>query len=167
MGSSTSMQSLKRLRRVRRGISNVVITVILIVLGVALGLALYFLSTGMLRTLGNAAGSATIASDGSVVLTVSAMGGQVTINGIVLDSPSGVVAAVGTTPGYTAPTSPTCTLSGVYIGGAQGSTSPPWVLYNGKSASFTFTPSTTGGCNGVTSIIVFYNSGKTLQITVS
>jgi hypothetical protein len=154
-------------RRVRRGISNVVLTVILIVLGVAIGLAIYFLSTGMLRTLGNAAGSATIASDGSVVLTVSAMGGQVTINGIVLDSPSGVIATVGTTPGYAPPSSPTCSLSGVYIAGTQGSTTPPWVLYNGKSASFTFTPSTTGGCNGVTSIIVFYNSGKTLQITVS
>jgi len=166
LGFSTSMLSLKRLRRARRGISNVVITVVLVVLGVAIGLALYFLSTGMLRTLGNAAGSATIASDGSVVLTVSAMGGQVTINGIVLDSPSGVIATVGTTPGYSGG-SGTCTLSGVYIAGAQGSATPPWVLYNGKSASFTFTPSATGGCNGVTSIIVFYNSGKTLQITVS
>jgi len=158
------MQGLKA-KRVRRGISNVVITVILIVLGVALGLALYFLATGMLRTLGNAAGSATIASDGSVVLTVSAMGGKVTVEGIVLDSPTGVVATVGTTPGYKASSS-TCTLSGVYIAGTSGSTTPPWVLQNGQSASFTFTPSTTGGCNSVTSIVVFYNSGKTLQISV-
>jgi len=163
LGYPTSML---RLRKARRGISNVVITVILVVLGVAIGLALYFLSTGMLRTLGNAAGSATIASDGSVVLTVSAMGGKVTVEGIVLDSPTGVVTAVGTTPGYKAPTSPTCGLSGVYIAGASGSTTGPWVLQNGQSASFTFTPSTTGGCNSVTSIIVFYNSGKTLQINV-
>ena len=166
MGFSTSMLSLKRLRRVRRGISNVVITVILIVLGVALGLALYFLSTGMLRTLGNAAGSATLSSDGSVVLTVNAMGGKVTVEGIVLDSPTGVVATVGTTPGYKAPQTSTCTLSGVYIAGASGSTTPPWVLQNGQSASFTFTPSSTGGCSSVTSIVIFYNSGKTLQISV-
>jgi hypothetical protein len=120
----------------------------------------------MLRTLGNAAGSATIASDGSVVLTVSAMGGKVTVEGIVLDSPTGVVATVGTTPGYKAPQTPTCTLSGVYIAGSSGSTTGPWILQNGQSASFTFTPSSTGGCNSVTSVIVFYNSGKTLQINV-
>jgi len=83
-------------RKARRGISNIVITVILIILGVALGLALYFLSSGMLRTLGTATGSATLASDGSIVLTVSAVGGKVTVNGIVLDSPSGVVYAIGT-----------------------------------------------------------------------
>jgi len=167
LGFSTSMQSLKRLRRVRRGISNVVITVILIVLGVALGLALYFLSTGMLRTLGNAAGSATLSSDGSVVLTVSAMGGKVTVEGIVLDSPTGVVATVGTTPGYSAgSSSSTCSLSGVYVASASGSTTGPWVLQNGQSASFVFKPSSAGGCNSVTSIVIFYNSGKTLQISV-
>jgi len=91
---------------------------------------------------------------------------QVTVEGIVLDSPSGVVDAVGTTPGYKAPQTPTCTLSGVYIAGASGSTTPPWVLQNGQSASFTFTPSSTGGCSSVTSIVIFYNSGKTLQISV-
>jgi hypothetical protein len=163
------MLSLKvRQRRVRRGISNVVITVILIVLGVALGLALYFLSTGMLRTLGNAAGSATLSSDGSVVLTVNAMGGKVTVEGIVLDSPTGVVATVGTTPGYSLGqgATPTCSLAGVYIASAQGSNTPPWVLQNGQSASFVFKPSSTGGCNSVTSIVIFYNSGKTLQISV-
>jgi len=153
-------------RKVRRGISNIVITVILIILGVALGLALYFLSSGMLRTLGTATGSATLASDGSIVLTVSAVGGKVTVNGIVLDSPSGVVYAVGTTPGYTSPQSTACSLAGVYIAGTQGSNTAPWVLQNGESASFTFKPSTAGGCSQVTSIIVFYNTGKAIQVSV-
>ena len=146
--------------------SEMIIAIIAVVLVVVVAVVLYLRSMGAMSALGTATGSATLASDGSLLLTVSAEGGKVTIAGIVLDSPTGVVDAVGTTPGYTAPTSPTCTLSAVYIAGAAGSTTGPWVVQNGKSASFTFTPSTNGGCSSVTTVIVFYNSGKTLQIAV-
>jgi hypothetical protein len=146
--------------------SEMIIAIIAVVLVVVVAVVLYLRSMGAMSALGTATGSASLASDGSLLLTVSAQGGMITIKGIVLDSPTGVVDAVGTTPGYTAPSSPTCSLSAVYIGGAAGSTTGPWVVQNGKSASFTFTPSSTGGCSDVTTVIVFYNSGKTLQVSV-
>jgi hypothetical protein len=146
--------------------SEMIIAIIVIVLVVVVAVMLYLRSTSALSAIGTASGSASLASDGSLLLTVSAQGGKVTIAGIVLDSPTGVVDAVGTTPGYTAPTSPTCTLSATYIAGAAGSTTGPWVVQNGKSASFTFTPTSTGGCSDVTTILVFYNSGKVLQVSV-
>jgi len=146
--------------------SEMIIAIIAVVLVVVVAVVLYLRSMGAMSALGTATGSATLASDGSLLLTVSAQGGKITIAGIVLDSPTGVVDAVGTTPGYKAPTSPTCSLSAVYIGGSSGSTTGPWVVQNGKSASFTFTPSTTGGCSSVTTVLVFYNSGKVLQIAV-
>jgi len=146
--------------------SEMIIVVIAIVLVLVVAVMLYLRSMGAMGSIGTATGSASLASDGSLLLTVSAEGGKITIAGIVLDSPTGPVAAVGTTPGYTAPSSPSCGLSAVYIAGAAGSTTAPWVVQNGKAASFTFTPSSTGGCSDVTSIIVFYNSGKVLQISV-
>ena len=146
--------------------SDTILIVIAIVLAVAIIAVIFLRSMGAMSAIGTASGSATLASDGSLLLTISAEGGKVTIAGIVLDTPSGPVGAVGTTPGYKAPTSPTCSLSAVYIAGAAGSATGPWVLQNGKSASFTFTPSSTGGCSDVTTVIVFYNSGKVLQISV-
>jgi len=165
------MADLKRLLKpkVRKGqtMSEMIIAVIAAVLVAIVIVVFYLRSMGAMGALGTATGSATLASDGSLLLTVSAQGGKITIAGIVLDSPTGVVGAVGTTPGYSAgSSSSSCSLSAVYIAGSSGSTTPPWVVQNGKSASFTFKPSTTGGCSQVTTVIVFYNSGKTLQIAV-
>jgi hypothetical protein len=167
------MASLKQARRllqpkVRKGqtMSEMIIAIIVIVLVVVIAVMLYLRSTSAMSALGTATGSASLASDGSLLLTVSAEGGKITIAGIVLDSPTGVVATVGTTPGYSGPSSPSCGLSAVYIAGSSGSTTAPWVVQNGKSASFTFKPSSTGGCSSVTTILVFYNSGKVLQISV-
>jgi hypothetical protein len=163
-----SLKQARRLLKQRKGqaMSEMIIAVVIIVLVLVIGVMIYLRSSGALSAIGTATGSASLASDGSLLLTVGAQGGKITIAGIVLDSPTGVVATVGTTPGYTAPSSPTCSLSAVYIAGAAGSTTPPWVVQNGKAASFTFKPSSTGGCSSVTSIIVFYNSGKVLQISV-
>jgi hypothetical protein len=168
------MVSLKQARRLlqpkmRKGqaMSDIILIVIIIVLAVAVIAMLFLRSMSTMNAIGTASGSATLASDGSLLLTVSAEGGKVTIAGIVLDSPTGVVATVGTTPGYSSgSSSSTCSLTAVYIGGAQGSTTAPWVLQNGKAASFTFKPSSTGGCSDVTTVLVFYNSGKVLQISV-
>ncbi len=146
--------------------SEMIIAIIAVVLVVVVAVVLYLRSMGAMSALGTATGSASLASDGSLLLTVSAQGGMITIKGIVLDSPTGVVDAVGTTPGYTAPSSPTCSLSAVYIGGSTGSTTGPWTVQNGQSASFTFKPSSTGGCSSVTTVIVFYNNGKVLQVSV-
>jgi hypothetical protein len=164
------MASLRRLLKpkMRKGqtMSEMIIAVIAIVLVVVIAVMIYLRSASAMSAIGTATGSASLASDGSLLLTVSAQGGKITIAGIVLDSPTGVVDTVGTTPGYSAPSSPTCGISAAYIAGAAGSTTGPWVVQNGKSASFVFTPSSTGGCSDVTTIIVFYNSGKVLQVSV-
>ena len=147
--------------------SEMIIAIIVIVLVVVVAVMIYLRSTSALSAIGTASGSASLASDGSLLLTVSAEGGKITIAGIVLDSPTGVVYAVGTTPGYSSgSSSSSCGLTAVYIAGSSGSTTPPWVVQNGKAASFTFKPSSTGGCSDVTTILVFYNSGKVLQISV-
>jgi hypothetical protein len=146
--------------------SEMIIAIIVIVLVVVIAVMLYLRSSSAMSSIGTATGSASLASDGSLLLSVDAQGGMITIQGIVLDSPTGVVDAVGTTPGYKAPTSPTCGLSATYIGGASGSTTGPWTVQNGQSASFTFTPSSGGGCSSVTTVLVFYNNGKVLQISV-
>ncbi len=170
--------SLKQARRLlqpkmRRGqtMSEMIIVVIVIVLAVAVIAMLFLRSMSTMNAIGTASGSATLASDGSLLLTVSAQGGKVSVEGIVLDSPNGVVYAIGTTPGYTSTStststsSPTCTLSAVYIASTAGSATPPWVLQNGQSASFTFKPGNSG-CSQVTTVIIFYNGGKTLQVSV-
>ena len=173
------MVSLKQARRLlqpkmRRGqtMSDMIIIVIVIVLAVAVIAMLFLRSMSTMNAIGTASGSATLASDGSLLLTVNAQGGKVSVEGIVLDSPNGVVYAIGTTPGYTATSTSTstsagsCTLSAVYIASSSGSATPPWVLQNGQSASFTFKPSTSGACSQVTTVIIFYNGGKTLQVSV-
>ena len=164
------MANLKRLLKpkVRKGqtMSEMIIAVIAIVLVVVVAVVIYMRTMGAMGSIGTATGSATLASDGSLLLTVSSQGGKITIAGIVLDSPTGVVATVGTTPGYSSGSSSSCGLSAVYLAGSSGSTTPPWVVQNGKSASFTFKPSSTGGCSDVTTVIVFYNSGKVLQVSV-
>jgi len=166
------MVSLKQARRLLQPnlrhmhtLRVLVIAKIVIVLTVEIAVMIYLRSTGAMSAIGTATGSASLASDGSLLLTVNAQGGMITIQGIVLDSPTGVVATVGTTPGYSTKSS-SCGLSAVYIGGASGSTTAPWTVQNGQSASFTFTPTSPGGCSSVTTVIVFYNSGKTLQISV-
>ena len=148
--------------------SEMIIAIIVIVLVVVVAVMIYLRSTSALSAIGTASGSASLASDGSLLLTVSAEGGKITIAGIVLDTPTGVLYTVGTTPGYSGgSSSSSCGLTAVYIAGAGGSATPPWVVQNGKSASFTFKPSSgTTGCSSVTTVIVFYNSGKTLQISV-
>jgi hypothetical protein len=150
--------------------SEMIIAIIVVVLVAVIAVMFYLRSTSAMGALGTATGSASLASDGSLLLTVNAQGGEITIQGIVLDSPTGVVATVGTTPGYSSgsssSSSSSCGLSAVYIGGSTGSTTAPWIVQNGQSASFTFKPSSGGACSSVTTVIVFYNNGKTLQISV-
>ena len=163
------MANLRRLLKpkVRKGqtMSEMIIAVIAAVLVAIVIVVFYLRSMGAMGALGTATGSATISSDGNLLLTLGAEGGKVVITGIVLDTVSGPVGTVGNTPGYTA-SSTTCSLSATYIAGTTGSTSAPWTVQNGKSATFVFTPTSTGGCSQVSTVIVFYNSGKVLQVAV-
>ena len=173
--------------------SWMVIAVVVIALVIAVAVMLYMRTMGAVNSLATLTGSGELGQVGSLTLTVTASGGSVTIEGIVLLSSSGVVAAIGTTPGYTGPFYQTCRLGGVFINGASGGLTPPWVLQNGQSASFIFTaqssspikiiaspkfiekqgnpppsnpPSTSSDCISVSQAIIFYNSGKAAIIPI-
>ena len=171
--------------RVRKGQSTswMVVVVVAIVLAIAVIAVIYMRTMGAMNAMATLTGSGTITSDGSLTLTVTASGGAVRINGIVLLNSSGVVTVIGTTPGYTAPLTQTCILTGVYINSASGGLTPPWVLQNGQSASFIFTAQSatststpiriiasldagTSGCGSVSQAIIFYNSGKESIISI-
>ena len=170
----------------RRGqaMSWAIVAIVVIVLAIAVIAIIYMRSMGAMNAMATLTGSGTITSDGSLTLTVTASGGAVRINGIVLLNSSGVVTVIGTTPGYTAPLTQTCILTGVYINSASGGLTPPWVLQNGQSASFIFTAQSattttstpirviasldagTSGCSSVSQAIIFYNTGKTTVISI-
>jgi len=59
-----------------------------------------------------------------------------------------------------APLGGACRLTGVSINNTQASLTPPWFLRNGQSAVFTF------NCPNASKIIVTYNNGKTLTISI-
>jgi len=170
----------KRLKP-RRGqsMSWMVIAVVVIALVVAVAVMLYTRAMGAMNAIATLTGSGATGPGDSLTLTVTASGGSVTIEGIVLLSSSGVVAAIGTTPGYTGPFYQTCRLGGVFINGASGPLTPPWVLQNGQSASFIFYTQTsigiiasldfqssTSGCANVNQAVIFYNTGKTAIIPI-
>jgi len=167
--------------RVRKGQSTswMVVVVVAIVLAIAVIAVIYMRAMGSMNAMAALTGSGATSPDNSLTITVVASGGAVKITGIVLLNSSGVVATIGTTPGYTGSFYQTCRLSGVYINGASGPLTPPWVLQNGQSASFIFYTQTsigiiasldfqssTSGCANVNQAIVFYNSGKAAIIPI-
>ena len=185
---------MRRLRP-RRGQSTswMVVVVVAIVLAIAVIAVIYMRTMGSMNAMATLTGSGATSPDNSLTITVVASGGAVKITGIVLLNSKGVVATIGTTPGYTGSFYQTCRLSGVYINGASGPLNPPWVLQNGQSASFIFTaqssspikiiaspkfiekqgnpppsnpPSTSSDCISVSQAIIFYNSGKTAIIPI-
>ena len=174
--------------------SWMIIAVVVIALVIAVAVMLYTRTMGAMNAIATLTGSGATGPGDSLTLTVTASGGAVKITGIVLLNSNGVVATIGTTPGYTGSFYQTCRLSGVYINGASGGLTPPWVLQNGQSASFIFTAqssspikiiaspgfrmasgqgnpsphpsSTSSDCASVSQAIIFYNSGKTAIIPI-
>ena len=167
--------------------SWMIIAVVVIALVIAVAVMLYTRTMGAMNAIATLTGSGATGPGDSLTLTVTASGGTVTIEGIVLLNSNGVVTAIGTTPGYSG-TSPYCRLTGVYINSAPGPLNPPWVLQNGESASFIFNspsgftafraargpgkpprspgPITNYDCADVSQAIIFYNSGKTAIIPI-
>jgi hypothetical protein len=171
-----------------------VIAVVVIALVIAVAVMIYMRTIGAVNAIATLTGSGATGPGDSLTITVAASGGTVKIMGIVLLNSKGVVTAIGTTPGYVGSFYQTCRLSGVYINGASGPLTPPWVLQNGQSASFIFTeqssspikiiaspgfrmargrgypspnpPSTSSDCASVSQAIIFYNTGKTAIIPI-
>jgi len=142
-------------------ITGVIIAVIGMVLVV--GLAVYFFlfaskTAGAMGTL--TPSGAVLNPDGSITITVTAAGGDVNLQGIAVYAPSGVIATVGTTP-VTASTS-ACSLQAIYAGG-KTYTSLPVIITTGESATIVLKP----GCQGGTSVTLYYNNGKSVSTAIS
>jgi len=169
--------------------SWMIVAVVVIALVIAIAVMLYTRTIGAVNAIATLTGSGTTGPGDSLTITVTASGGTVKIMGIVLLNSNGVVTTIGTTPGYGG-SSPYCMLTGVYINGASGPLTPPWVLQNGQSASFIFTEqssspikiiaspgfrmasgrgnpsSTSSDCASVNQAVIFYNTGKTAIIPI-
>ena len=153
----------------RRGqgtsIMNWIIAAIAVVIAIVLVVLVYSRVSGGLGALGTAQATASIVPGGLQVV-VTAIGGGVTVQGIVILDPVGnVLFATGTTPGYRAPSSSAYTWSGLYINGASGPVNTPFSLSNGQSATLTLTGNTASTTPAT--VIVFYNNGKMTQAQVS
>lgn len=160
-----------RLRMGRRpgqgtAITNWIPVIIAVVAMVALIAVVYFRVSGGISALGTVQGSATIVP-GGLEVTITAVGGGVTVQGLVILDPSGnVLYAGGTTPGYKAPSTPAYTWSGLYINGqSAGSLSYPFSLSNGQSATLVFTGSPAS--TTPSTVVIFYNNGKSTSISAS
>ncbi|MGC9137312.1 hypothetical protein [Caldivirga sp.] len=162
------MRTVNKPRRLGQGtaITNwipVIIAVVAMVVIIAVVASRVFSGVG---ALGTAQASANIVPNGLQV-TVTAVGGGVTVQGLVILDPNGnVLYATGATPGYKAPSTPPYTWSGLYINGASASTvSTPFSLSNGQSATLVFTgnPSNTVP----NTVVIFYNNGKEVTVNVA
>jgi hypothetical protein len=114
-------------------ITGVIIAVIVMVL--VIGLAVYFFlfaskTAGAMGTL--TPSGAVLNPDNSITITVTAAGGDVNLQGIVVYAPSGPIASIGTTP-VTA-TTQDCSLQAIYTGG-QTYSSLPVTIPTGQSAT--------------------------------
>lgn len=142
-----------------------IVAAIAIIVAIVLVVLVYGRVAGGLGAVGSAQVTAQVIPNG-LQIVVTAVGGGVTVRGFVVLDPSGnVLFATGTTPGYTAPTSSPYTWSGLYISGSSASTSTPFSLANGHSATIILTGTPTGDTPA--SVLVFYNNGKIAQATVS
>ena len=142
-----------------------IVAAIAIIVAIVLVVLVYGRVVGGLGAVGTAQVTAQVIPNG-LQIVVTAVGGGVTVRGFVVLDPSGnVLFLTGTTPGYTAPSSPAYTWSGLYINGAQESASTPFSLANGHSATIILTGNP--GSTTPATVLVFYNNGKTAQATVS
>ena len=154
------------LRRSRAGLENITgVIIAVIVMVLVVGLVVYFFlfaskTAGALGTL--TPSGAVLNPDGSLTITVTAAGGDVNLQGIAVYSPSGVIATVGTTPVSPSGSSSACSLQAIFING-QKSTSLPVTIPTGQSATIILT----SGCQGGTSVTLYYNNGKSVSTAIS
>jgi hypothetical protein len=142
----------------------VLIGVVVLVLAVVIAVFVFHVSFGALGSVGTLSpAGATINPDGSITATVTAVGGDVNLQGLAVYSSSGVIATVGSVP-VTA-TAQDCSLEAIYI---NGETYTSWqtggfVIPNGQSATIVLTK----GCQGALTITYWYNNGKEISTPIS
>ncbi len=147
--------------RARRGdISPLIATligVVVFVLSIVVAVFVFHVSFGTLGGTGTLSPSgAVINPDGSITATVTAVGGNVILQGIAVYSQSGVIATVGSVP--VKANAQYCSLQAIYINGQTYTSWPTGgvVIPNGQSATIVLSP----GCQGALSITYWYNNGK-------
>jgi hypothetical protein len=93
---------------------------------------------------------------------VTAVGGDVDLQGLAVYGPSGVIATVGSVP-VTA-TARDCTLQAIYINGKTYTSWPAGgvIIPNGQSATIVLS----SGCQGGLSITYWYNNGKEVSTPI-
>jgi hypothetical protein len=77
--------------------------------------------------------------DGSITITVTAVGCDVTIQGLAVYSPSGVIATAGQVPSGVRATVQACSLVSIFTGG-KSYTSLPVTMQTGQSATIILSP---------------------------
>jgi hypothetical protein len=139
----------------------VLIAVVVLVLAVVIAVYVFHVSFGALGGMGTLSpAGATINPDGSITATVTAVGGDVDLQGLAVYSSSGVIAEFGSAP-VTASVQD-CSLEAIYING-QTTKSLPVVIPNGQSATIILGT----GCQGGQSITYWYNNGKEVSTPIS
>ena len=142
----------------------VLIAVVVLVLSIVIAVYIFHVSSGALGSVGTLSPSgATINPDGSITATVTAVGGDVNLQGLAVYSSSGVIAKFGSAP-VSASTS-ACSLQAIFISGKTYTSWPSGgvVIPNGQSATIVLT----SGCQGALSITYWYNNGKEVSTPIS
>ena len=145
-------------------ITTWIVAAVAIIVAIALVALIYGRVVGGLGAVGTAQVTATVIP-GGLQIEVDAVGGGVTVQGIVVLDPSGnVLYAAGKTPYGSSSSSSYYSLKGIYIGGTT-LTSIPFSLANGQSATIVLSGSPSGTTPAT--VLIYYNNGKTAQATVS
>jgi hypothetical protein len=141
----------------------VVVMVLMIIMAVAyLQHIWHWINTTFCRSVSILVPSVAIENpDASITITVTAVGCDVTIQGLAVNSPSGVIATVGQVPSGVRSTAQSCSLVSIYTGG-KSYMSLPVTIQTGQSATIILSP----GCQNAISVTIFYNNGKSINITV-
>ncbi|KUO81714.1 MAG: hypothetical protein AT718_11435 [Vulcanisaeta sp. JCHS_4] len=153
------------MNRSRAGIENitgVVVGIIIMVLVIGIAVFLYFYAFKTAGAMGTLSPSGAIINpDGSITITATAAGGDVVMQGLAVYSPSGVIATAGTVPSGVSASTSSCSLKSIYTNG-QSYTSFPVTIPTGQSATIILSP----GCQGGTSVTIYYNNGKSVSVPI-
>jgi len=153
------------LRLSRAGLENitgVVIAIVIMALVIGIAVYMYFFGFKSVSAMGTLSPSGAILNpDNSITITASAVGGDVNLQGLAVYSPSGVIATAGTVPSGVSVTTQSCTLKSIYTGG-QSYTSFPVTIPTGQSATIILSP----GCQSGTSVVLYYNNGKSVSVPI-
>ncbi len=140
------------------GILGIIIAVVVAILAIAIAVGVYHVGYSSLGAMGTVTGSASIIGAQGMGISLSASGGGVTIQSIIIYGPSGNVLLQ--LPGSTLPTG--CTLT-IYNSSGTFTSWGNQVLQAGQSSTINLVG--TCGLGTATTLQVVYNNGKSITLT--